>query len=204
MSAEDLGPDYAALFKTLFTLKRLPDTIGETTLTPEEASEICSLGFAASPGRWRVPPLPPDLTRDTSFEGWSAGWFASRVETQAIARITEEDGAREEKIPLCDERNDADEPQQLSGKILSLLERRMIRAVEKAGGKIAKRRLQKKTVEDARGTVSPHPRGSHPGRLPPNRGASGCAVSGASGPQTPQRSTPVFPVPTKTFHGTCG
>ncbi len=68
-------PDYAALHRLLFVLKRLPDVMGETTLTAEEAARIRSLGFAAEAGPWRVPPLPPELVRDNPlFEGFAVGW----------------------------------------------------------------------------------------------------------------------------------
>lgn len=79
------SPDYENLLRLLFRLKRFPDDIGETTLTPAEAMEIRALGFRADPGRWKVPALPPDLTRDTSFEGWSTGWFTPRSEPQPIS-----------------------------------------------------------------------------------------------------------------------
>jgi hypothetical protein len=68
------APDYGSLVERLFTLKRLPDAVGETTLTPEEASDIRSLGFHAKAGPWKVPALPPELTRDTIFETLSIGW----------------------------------------------------------------------------------------------------------------------------------
>jgi hypothetical protein len=68
-------PDYAALVNLLPVFRRLPDATGETTLTPEEAAKIRSFGFAAESGRWKCPPLPPELTRDNSLlEPLSAGW----------------------------------------------------------------------------------------------------------------------------------
>jgi hypothetical protein len=67
-------PDYEGLLKLLPRLNRFPDAIGETTLTLEEAEKIRRLGFAADAGPWRVPALPPELTRDTMSETLSAGW----------------------------------------------------------------------------------------------------------------------------------
>ncbi len=71
----NIMPDYAGLVSLLFTLKRFPDGLGETVLTHEEATKIAALGFAAAPGRWRVPPLPPHLTRGNALlEPLSVGW----------------------------------------------------------------------------------------------------------------------------------
>jgi hypothetical protein len=42
------GPDYVDLIKLLCLLRTLPDALGETTLTAEEAARIRSLGFTAS------------------------------------------------------------------------------------------------------------------------------------------------------------
>ncbi len=68
-------PDYATLVKLLLVLRRLPDATGETTLSPEEAAAIRSLGFTAESGRWKCPPLPPQLIRDNPLlEPLSAGW----------------------------------------------------------------------------------------------------------------------------------
>jgi hypothetical protein len=67
--------DYAALVKLLLVLRRLPDAIGETRLTPQEAAQIRSFGFTAASGNWKCPPLPPHLTRDNPLlEPSSAGW----------------------------------------------------------------------------------------------------------------------------------
>jgi len=85
-------PDYATLVKLLPILRRLPDAIGETTLTPEEAAKIRSFGFAANSGRWKCPPLPPPLTRDNPLlEPLSVGWSEQSV-LPAISRI---EGIRE-------------------------------------------------------------------------------------------------------------
>lgn len=73
------------LLSQLIALKRLPDAIGETTLTPEEASKIRSLGFAADPGPWKVPPVPPQLVGDDQLLAQlSLGWTIQKAEAQVI------------------------------------------------------------------------------------------------------------------------
>ncbi len=85
-------PDYATLVKLLLVLRRLPDATGETTLSPEEAAAIRSLGFTAESGRWKCPPLPPQLTRDNPLlEPLSVGW-GERTPLQAIPK---NEGAQE-------------------------------------------------------------------------------------------------------------
>jgi hypothetical protein len=87
-----LTPDYAILVKLLLVLRRLPDATGETTLTPEEAAKVRSLGFAAESGRWKCPPLPPQLTHDNPLlEPLSVGW-GERTPLQAIPK---NEGTRE-------------------------------------------------------------------------------------------------------------
>src|SRR6266852_5301260 len=87
-----IAPNYATLVKLLPVLHRLPDATGETTLTPEEAAKIRSFGFTAESGRWKCPPLPPQLTRDNPpLEPLSAGWNDRSV-LPAIPRI---EGSRE-------------------------------------------------------------------------------------------------------------
>ena len=87
-------PDYSNLVRLLPVLRRLPDATGETTLTPEEAAKIRSLGFTAESGRWQCPPLPPQLTRDNPLlEPLSAGWNDQSV-LPAIPRI---EGGRESR-----------------------------------------------------------------------------------------------------------
>ena len=79
-------PDYVALVKLLPALRNLVDACGEVTLTAEEAERILSLGFEAQSGRWKCPPLPPELTRDNSLlEPLSAKW-GERTPLQAIPK----------------------------------------------------------------------------------------------------------------------
>jgi|SRR5437588_8465459 len=67
--------DYPGLVKLLPLLRTFPDALGETTLTTEEAAHIRSLGFAAEAGRWKVPPLPPELVSGNQLlENFSTGW----------------------------------------------------------------------------------------------------------------------------------
>src|SRR5713226_9706383 len=74
-------PDYATLVKLLPLLRRLPDATGETTLTPEEAAKIRSFGFTTEVGRWKVPPVPPELVRDSPLlEHLSIGWNPAQAE----------------------------------------------------------------------------------------------------------------------------
>lgn len=55
-------PDYAALVDILTRLYRIPDGLGETTLTSEEAAAVRRCGFAARAGvTWRCPELPDEL-----------------------------------------------------------------------------------------------------------------------------------------------
>src|SRR5713226_911128 len=74
-------PDYATLVKLLPILRNCVDGCGEVTLTVEEAERIQSLGFAAEAGRWKVPPVPPELVRDNPlFECLSIGWNPAQAE----------------------------------------------------------------------------------------------------------------------------
>jgi hypothetical protein len=68
-------PDYESLVRLLPTLHNLVDACCEMMITAEEASKIRSLGFSADAGRWKCPPLPPNLTRDNPLlEPLSVAW----------------------------------------------------------------------------------------------------------------------------------
>lgn len=55
-------PNYEALIEVLTNLYQIPDGLGETVLTPEEAAAIRGCGFAARAGTtWRCPALPHEL-----------------------------------------------------------------------------------------------------------------------------------------------
>ena len=133
------APNYEGLLKLLYRLKRFPDAIGVTTLMPAEAMEIRALGFRADPGRWKVPALPPDLTRDTSFEGWSTGWFTLRSEPQPISASVENQ-ARQARIPSCDTSHPDIVTPSRETKEQRLM--RSMRGAVKRRGRIKLRRLQ--------------------------------------------------------------
>lgn len=89
-------PDYESLVKLLPVLGNLVDACGEVTLTADEAKRILSLGFKAESGRWKCPPLPPELTRDNPMlERLSAGW-GERAPLQSIPK---NEGTREMGAP---------------------------------------------------------------------------------------------------------
>jgi hypothetical protein len=74
-------PDYVTLVKLLPILRNLVDGCGEVTLTADEAAQIRLLGFRAEEGRWRVPPVPPELVADIPLlENLSIGWNPAQVE----------------------------------------------------------------------------------------------------------------------------
>ena len=87
-------PDYESLVKLLPVFGNLVDACGEVTLKAGEAERIRSLGFEAQSGRWKCPPLPPELTRDNPLlECLSAGW-GDRTPLQATPK---REGTRETK-----------------------------------------------------------------------------------------------------------
>lgn len=74
-------PDYVNLVKLFPVLRNLVDGCGEVILTVEGAARIRLLGFRAEEGRWKVPPVPPELVRDNNLlEHLSIGWNPRRVE----------------------------------------------------------------------------------------------------------------------------
>lgn len=77
------SPDYAALVKLLPTLKHLVDALGDVILMPGEAEKIQTYGFAAHPGRWPVPPVPPELVAGNGLlehlaSRWDPFWALRR------------------------------------------------------------------------------------------------------------------------------
>lgn len=71
-----IGPNYERLVKLFPILHNLVDGCGEVILSEEEATRIQELGFpGVAAGRWKVPPVPPDLVRDNQLlEHLSIGW----------------------------------------------------------------------------------------------------------------------------------
>lgn len=83
------SPDYAALVRLLPTLKHAVDALGGVILTPGEVEKIQPLGFAAHPGRWEVPPIPPDLVAGNGFlehlaSRWDPFWALRRDDRDAM------------------------------------------------------------------------------------------------------------------------
>ncbi len=69
------GPDYEGLVKLLSVLRNFVDACGEVRINNEEAARISTLGFPAKAGRWRVPPVPPELVTDNHLlEHLALGW----------------------------------------------------------------------------------------------------------------------------------
>lgn len=76
-SGGTVEPDYRSLVELLPNLGRVPDALGDTELSEEEAARIQSLGFTAKPGPWNVPPLPDELVRDNGLlQMFSETWRA--------------------------------------------------------------------------------------------------------------------------------
>ena len=105
------APDYAGLVKLLPVLRNLVDACGEVTLTPQEAELIRSLGFAVKAGRWRVPPVPPELVADNPLlEHLSLGWVPPGATFRDLTNHREEalnsphfsrvPGVQDEQFPL--------------------------------------------------------------------------------------------------------
>jgi hypothetical protein len=87
------SPDYAALVRLLLTLKHAVNALGEVILTPGEAEKIQPLGFTAHPGRWEVPPIPPELVAGNGLlehlaSRWDPFW-ALRHDDRYAMRATD-------------------------------------------------------------------------------------------------------------------
>src|SRR5229473_2012576 len=93
------SPDYATLVMLLPVLRNLVDGCGEVTLREEEAARIKLLGFQdVAAGRWKVPPVPPELVRDNQLlEHLSIGWDWRQTKARPIP--LKEDG-RQRKTPI--------------------------------------------------------------------------------------------------------
>lgn len=88
--------NYATLIKLLPTFRNLVDRCGEVTLTSDEADKIRTLGLPAEEGRWRVPPVPPELVRDNPLlEHLSIGWGSRENKTSSIPVPTTDDSMKD-------------------------------------------------------------------------------------------------------------
>ena len=137
-------PDYEGLVQLLSTLRQLPDTDGMAILESHEADGITQLGFDAQPGPWCCPPIPAHLVAGNALlehlaDNVDAFWYPRR----AAMRVDQPPG--EPVIPtngvgvvgVCHE--------EVPPKTVSRADSNAIlEAVERAGGRIAKRLLQKK------------------------------------------------------------
>jgi hypothetical protein len=91
MAENKTVPDFDGLTKALQVTKRLVDATGEVILIEDEAAGIRALGFpTAGAGRWKVPPVPPELVRDNwLFEHLAIGWPSYLTWTPANPRTGE-------------------------------------------------------------------------------------------------------------------
>ena len=129
------GRDYAGLVELLPQLSQVPDGLGETHLTKEEAEQICALGFPAAPGPYFAPLLPRDLVRDDGLlEPLSEAW----AEDPDPRRLLPE---QVEKSPPKINEKDTVEP---DDRTWSEDEVRVFEAVQRAGRWLKKRTAQKR------------------------------------------------------------
>lgn len=131
-------PDYAALAKMIWKLRRWPDALAETMLDPEEALQIRSLGFVAEPGPWKVPAIPPEVVAYHRLpEHLSNGWDSRRQQTWQEDARTRERAERVVSKPAEVENQSNREAEPVKE-----ASRKILRIVETNGGRIGKRRLQ--------------------------------------------------------------
>ena len=157
-------PDYAGLVNLLPTLRRLVDAGGSVALEPHEAERIRALGFQAQPGTWRVPPLPARLVAGNPLleplgDDVDLFWKPSPGESIEAFEVTITDNPANEAFdslePMPDENAkrstavgvsprakptpDLADDEALEKECAAILE-----AVERAGGIVPRRSLQKK------------------------------------------------------------
>lgn len=76
-SGGTVEPDYRSLVELLPNLRRVPDALGDTELSEDEAARIQSHGFTVAPGPWNVPALPDELVMGNGLlEMLSETWRA--------------------------------------------------------------------------------------------------------------------------------
>jgi hypothetical protein len=155
-------PNYVALVKLLPTFRNLVDACGEVTLTGTEATQIRLLGLQAEEGRWKVPPVPPELVRDNPlFEHLAIGWDRRQNDAESRSVPTTQTKMADSGAVVKHMRaTEADRPsgfrriQELTSPIhqargrggseVSALAARILVMVERNRGEITKRRLQQK------------------------------------------------------------
>ncbi len=118
--------DYAALVELLAQLHQVPDSLGKTVLTKEEAEQIRALGFPATQGEWWVPVLPNNLVMgDGLLEplSWTEDVDPRRLLPEQL-----------EKSPAKTDEEKSVEPGD---------EVRILQALQRAGLWVNRRRLQK-------------------------------------------------------------
>jgi hypothetical protein len=121
------SPGYVVLVKLLPTLRNLVDGCGEVTLTADESALIRSLGFPATEGRWKVPPLPFELVRDNQLlEHLSIGWDSRQDVTQSRETI------------------DRRIKREITSALVAEVAQKILCELENARGQIPIRRLQSK------------------------------------------------------------
>lgn len=141
------GPDYVGLVRLLSTLHHLPDADGRSMLEPQEAEHIRRLGFQAQPGPWVCPLIPAHLVAgnvllehltDNVDPFWYSKRAALRVEQPPVEPVHAayngdvlENGPEDEVAAPPSEPSERD--------CNAILE-----AVERSGGQIERRQLQKK------------------------------------------------------------
>ena len=127
------GRDYAGLVEPLPQLSRVPDGLGETFLTGEEAEQIRALGFPATQGEWLVPVLPHNLVRgDGLLEPLSDAW----AEDPDPRRLLPD---QLENTPSEIDQEESVEPD----RVWSEDEVRILQALQRGGLWVKRRRLQK-------------------------------------------------------------
>lgn len=150
-------PNYLGLVALLPTLHRLVDAGGKVILEPNEVEQIRALGFHADAGPWRVPRLPANLVAgnplleplgDDVDSFWTPSSEASAetlqarqpAETPPDVLDVMSPGARASSSTTAS-------PRSSEAKTTCALEKEcaaILAAVERAGGSIPKRLLQKK------------------------------------------------------------
>lgn len=146
------SPDHADLVELLAKFGRVVDTCGYVTLTSEQARVLRSLGFpdAAGAGRWKVPTLPVTPEALPAIRNPLQQSVAVERVPPRVARPRLEPEVRDhprpetppEKEPSSTE--EAGEAEEARTAEVVRVGRKILKAIEKAGGQIPRRLLQQK------------------------------------------------------------